>query len=120
MVEIICFQGDRITGKTTKLIELADRYFSYMVVENMREVERIERIAREEGKKIPQPLTYYEFSTGRFYGPGIKGGFVIDNIEWLLWYMAKGVRIRAFSLDTSVVRVVNLDLIKEVKDGRKE
>jgi len=34
--------------------------------------------------------------------------------------MAKGVRIRAFSLDTSVVRVVNLDLIKEVKDGRKE
>ena len=121
MVEIICFQGDRITGKTTKLIELADRYFSYMVVENMREVERIERIVREGGKKIPQPLTYYEFITGKFYGrPGIKGGFVIDNIEQLLWYMAKGVRIRAFSLDTSVVRVVNLDLIKEVKDGRKE
>jgi len=44
----------------------------------------------------------------------------VDNIERLLWYMAKGVRIRAFSLDTSVVRVVNLDLIKEVKDGRKE
>jgi len=27
-----------------------------MVVENMREVERIERIVREEGKKIPQLL----------------------------------------------------------------
>jgi len=108
MAEIICFQGDRITGKTTKLIELADRHFSYIVVENMREVERIERIAREEGKKIPSPLTYHEFSTGWFY-PGIKGGFVVDNIEQLLCYMAKGVRIRAFSLDTSVVRIVSLD-----------
>jgi len=118
MAEIVCFQGDRITGKTTKLIELADRYFSYMVVENVQTVQWIERKAREEGKKIPQPLTYYEFSTGKFYGAGIKGGFVIDNIERLLCYMAKGVRIRAFSLDTSFVRVVNLNLIKEVKDGR--
>ena len=114
MAEIVCFQGSKGVGKTTGLIELADKYFSYMVVENIREVERIERIVREGGKKIPQPLTYYEFITGKFYGrPGIKGGFVIDNIERLLWYMAKGVRIRAFSLDTAAVRIVNLDLKRE-------
>jgi len=37
----------------------------------------------------------------------------VDNIERLLWYMAKGVRIRAFSLDTTAVRIVNLDLKRE-------
>ena len=113
MSEIVCFQGSVGTGKTTRLIELADRYFSYVVVPDVRTVQAIARIAREEGKKIPFPITYHEFSTGRFYGLGIKGGFVIDNIECLLWYMAKGVRIRAFSLDTTAVRIVNLDLKRE-------
>jgi len=113
MSEIVCFQGSVGAGKTTRLIELADRYFSYVVVPDVRTVQAIARIAGEEGEKIPFPITYYEFSTGRFYGPGIKGGFVIDNIERLLWYMAKGVRIRAFSLDTIAVRIVNLDLKRE-------
>ena len=116
MAEIVCFQGTKGTGKTTRLIELADKYFSYVVVPDVRTVRMIERKARKEGKKIPFPITYYEFRTGMFYGPGIKGGFVIDNIERLLWYMAKGVRIRAFSLDTTVVGIVNLD--KGGKNGR--
>jgi len=33
---------------------------------------------------------------------------MVDNVERLLCCMARGVRIRAFSLDTSAVRMVNL------------
>lgn len=113
MAEIVCFQGNRGTGKTSRLIELADRYFSYIVVPDTRTVQMIARKAREEGKKIPFPATYHEFTAGRFYGSGIKGGFVIDNVERLLCCMARGVGVRAFSLDTSVVRIV--DLGEEVK-----
>jgi len=56
MSEIVCFSGKRGTGKTTRLIELVDRYFSYVVVPDVRTVQAIARIAREEGKKIPQLL----------------------------------------------------------------
>ena len=35
MSEIVCFQGSVGAGKTTRLIELADRYFSYVVAPEM-------------------------------------------------------------------------------------
>ncbi len=108
MTEIMCFQGDRGTGKTSKLIELADKHFSYIVVPDVQTVQMVAKKAREEGKKIPFPVTYHEFTSGKFYGLGIKGGFVVDNVERLLCCMTRGVRIRAFSLDTSAVRMVNL------------
>jgi len=109
MTEMVCFQGDRGTGKTSKLIGLADEHFSYIVVPDTQTVQMVAKKAKEEGRKIPFPVTYHEFTSGKFYGLGIKGGFVVDSVECLLYYMARGVRVRAFSLDTSVVRVVNLD-----------
>lgn len=104
----ICFQGNKGSGKTTKLIEVADRYFCYLVVRDRRTVFEIERKARKEGKDIPMPLTYDEFINRKFYGKGILC-FVIDDVEALLQYMARGVGVRAFSIDTNTIEIVNLN-----------
>jgi hypothetical protein len=68
-----------------------------MVVKDMDTVNQIETYARRHKLDIPQPLTVEEFVSGEFYGRGIKG-FVIDDIEFLLKYLARGVDIKAISL----------------------
>jgi len=64
MTEIMCFQGDRGTGKTSKLIELADKHFSYIVVPDMQTVQVVAKKARKEGRKedsVPSHLLRIRF-----------------------------------------------------------
>jgi hypothetical protein len=44
-------------------------------------------------------MTMDEFMNGRFYRPGIKGGFVIDNAEAIIQRLANGVTVRAMSVN---------------------
>ena len=106
--KIICIQGDKGSGKTTKLIELADKYFCYLVVRNMKTAQMVKRKAREKGKSIPFPLTYEEFINKDFYEKGINC-FIIDDIETFLCWLADEIELKAFSIDTSTVKIVDLN-----------
>ena len=101
----ICIIGGRGTGKTEKLIELAAKDFSYIVVRNKMIARSVAKRAREMGVDIPFPLTYDEFIKGKFYGRGIRG-FMIDDVDALLWYLARGVKVKALSLDASSVKLL--------------
>ena len=103
----LCIIGGRGSGKTGKLIELAEKHNCYIVVRNKITTYRVAERARRERRKIPFPLTYDEFMQGQFFFKGIKC-FVIDDVEALLWYLARGVEVKGFSLDASSVEIVRL------------
>jgi hypothetical protein len=86
-------------GKTTEIIKIAAENYSYIVCLSHRECARVAKYAEELGLKIPFPMTMDEFMNGRFYRPGIKGGFVIDNAEAIIQRLAKGVTVRAMSVN---------------------
>jgi len=104
----VCIIGTRNFGKTGKLIELAEKHFCYLVVRDWRTACRIEEQIRKEGRKMPFPLTYNEFIEGKFYGKGINC-FIIDDVETLLRYLARGRKVRGFSVDAGSVEIINLD-----------
>ncbi len=101
----VCIIGEKGTGKTEKLIELAAKDFCYIVVRSESVARQIAERARKKGIDIPFPLTYNEFIKGNFYGRGIRC-FVIDDVDALLWHLARGVRVKAFSLDASSVKLL--------------
>ena len=49
----LCIIGERGSGKTGKLIELAEKHNCYIVVRDHPTVERVAEKARREGRKIP-------------------------------------------------------------------
>ena len=101
----VCIIGGKGTGKTERLIELAAKDFCYIVVRSESVARQIAERAKKKGIDIPFPLTYIQFIRGNFYGRGIRC-FVIDDVDALLWYLARGVRVKAFSLDASSVKLL--------------
>ena len=89
---------ERQTGKTTELIEIASREGGYIVCHNRAEAYRISKVAEEKGKQILYPLIYEEFLSGSFCGKIIKA-FYIDNVELLLARIARGVPVKAISIN---------------------
>ena len=88
----------RQMGKTTELIRISAETFAYIVVPTRKDAGTVSEMAKDMGLDIPFPLTYDEFIRGQYYGKNIKG-FLIDNADMLLQYMAKGVAIKAISLN---------------------
>lgn len=74
-------------GKTTEAIALALETNSYLVVADLREWRRIQRFCKEKKSKIPNMMTFTEFSSKRYFVRGING-FVIDNVDMLLQHMS--------------------------------
>ena len=62
----LCIIGGRGSGKTGKLIELAEKHFCYLVVRDWRTACKIRERIRKECRKMPFPLTYDEFIEGKF------------------------------------------------------
>lgn len=89
--------GPRATGKTTKLIEIAAEGFYYIVCRTKEHSGLIFQEAKRMELDIPFPITFDEFRNGRFHGKGIRG-FVIDDAEVLLQYLAGSVPVKAVSL----------------------
>ncbi len=89
----------RRMGKTTDAIKIASENFSYLVCLNQKEVYRVSQEARKMGLDIPFPITIDEFINGKFCGKGIRG-FVIDNAEYILTYLARTVPINAITMNT--------------------
>ena len=83
-------------GKTTELIRLAAEEFLYVVCPDQAQVRYVANLARDMGLDIPFPLSWAEYSVGRYNGRGIKG-FVIDNLDSCIQQMTT-VPVRAVSL----------------------
>jgi hypothetical protein len=88
----------RQAGKTTALIKLASQEGGYIVCHSHNEAYRISKTAEELGKQILFPITYDEYITGSFCGKNIKA-FYIDNVDFLLSMIARGVQVNAISVN---------------------
>lgn len=89
---------ERQTGKTAELIEIASREGGYIVCHSHAEAYRISKFAEESGKPILFPLTYDEYLSGAFHGKNIKA-FYIDNVDFLLSTISRGVQVKAFTIN---------------------
>ena len=98
--------GDRRVGKTTKLIELADNYNGYIVVHSVKNAQQVFNMAREMGKKINMPITFYEFMHHQ-YGYRCRH-FYIDDIDLCLGQLSQ-FEIKAVTLTTGELIDVNKD-----------
>lgn len=87
-------------GKTTEVIKLASRTYAYIICPDRQQVQHVASLARKMGVDIPFPLTWREFLEKQYYGAGIKGGFVIDNLDMCLQQMTP-VEIHGVSLNAS-------------------
>jgi hypothetical protein len=89
---------ERRTGKTTELIDMASQNGGYIICHSRDEAYRISKEAEKNGKQILFPLTYEEYLNGSFCGKNIKA-FYIDNVDFLLSKIAKGVQVMAFTIN---------------------
>lgn len=94
-MEIIC--RARQQGKTTDLIKIAAKHFSYIICCSRPEAHRIFKLALNMGLDIPFPITISEFLDRQFYAKGIKS-FAIDEVGFLLDRLAQGINISAITL----------------------
>lgn len=85
----IVIAGQKRSGKTTALIEIAAERGGYIVCYSIREANRIFARAKDMGCNIHLPLTYAEFKAGTYHGAGI-GEVYIDNLDMLAQYLAAG------------------------------
>lgn len=92
--------GGRGEGKTTTLIKISADSGAYIVCFSMKEADRVHMEAIKMGLKIPLPITYDEFIS-RHYSPKGVRSLLIDNVDMLLQYIAKGTPIEGYSLTPS-------------------
>lgn len=88
----------RQTGKTTDLLKLAEKNFSYIVCPTILEANSLYAYACDQKINIPQPISWYEFLEKKYYQHGIKGGFMIDNLDMCIQSMSP-VEIKAVTLN---------------------
>ena len=88
--------GDRRSGKTIELINMAHKRGGYIVCLNHNEAYRIAMVAEEMGLNINFPLSYSEFLLKQYNRMGIIE-FYIDNVEMLIQVMSE-VPIEAITL----------------------
>lgn len=70
----------RLHGKTTELIRLANLKQLYIICPNKMQVSHVYKQATDMGLSIPFPITWYDFIHKNYYGKNIRG-FVIDNLD---------------------------------------
>lgn len=88
------------SGKTTELIKLAAKDWLYIVCINHARARYTFEMARSMGLKIPFPITFDDFRGGQFFGHGING-FLIDDLDEHIRYMARGVPVVAVTFTSA-------------------
>ena len=91
------FVGGRGSGKTTECIKFAAEHNAYIVCRSQGEAHRIMVAATAMGLRIPFPISYNEFTRGDFCRRNISG-FVIDDVDELVRWLARDVDVIAMSL----------------------
>lgn len=83
----VWIHAPRGAGKTTRLIELAERYDLYIIVSDERRKAIIRDMAKRMGKDIRNPITSHEFMYGRCVGDVYlmthEGVLVDDSLDVL-------------------------------------
>nr|AHF24258.1 hypothetical protein [uncultured bacterium Contig1770] len=83
----VWIHAPRRAGKTTRLIELAERFDLYIIVRDERRKAIIRNMARSMGKDIRNPIALHEFTCGRCVGDAYlmthKGVLVDDSLDVL-------------------------------------
>ena len=85
------------TGKTTELIKMCEQDYGYIVCADMRQVKMVQQMAMEMGCKIPYPITFETFLSGKYYAPGVKK-FYIDDADRLISKLARGNEVKAVTM----------------------
>lgn len=80
---------ERQRGKTTKLLELANKHEGYNLIVccSMNEVNRLWGIILEKKYNLPQPITFDDFLKRNYCGYNVANLF-IDNVDLLLHHIA--------------------------------
>jgi hypothetical protein len=86
----------RNSGKTTRLIKMSAETGAYIVCDNPHYVAFM---AESLNYNIPFPLSYYEFVERKYYGKNMKG-FLIDEIDHLVQYIARDIKILGLTMST--------------------
>lgn len=94
----ILIVGDRGSGKTRRCIELAHEHNAHIVCLNSIRAKYIVDKAILMNCKIPFPITYDAFIESQFRTHCNITGFIIDDIDDLVSYMARNVKIVAMSI----------------------
>ncbi len=85
--------SQRLTGRTTKLIEKCARYkYALIVCPTRMRANIVFKDARKMGKNIPMPITFEEFISGRFSTEHINA-FLIDDLDQCLAIYSRNVPI---------------------------
>jgi len=93
----------RAGGKTTQMIEEAAACpGARLVVSSNVRAAQVYKHARAIRKDIAYPLTFQEFIDHDYYGERIEA-FIIDNVDSLIQYIAREIRVLTVSFDTSSV-----------------
>jgi len=87
----------RQTGKTTDLIEISEKTGSYILTADRNRAECVFRLAREQKRNIPYPVTLWEYQQS-----GFKGSFInhilIDDADAVLQELFKAVQVEALTM----------------------
>ena len=84
------------SGKTTRLIKMADKYNGLIVCINRKDAGRIAEMAIRLGYTINLPITFDEFLSHQYYSQGVKR-FFIDNADMLIQHMTN-VAVEAITI----------------------
>lgn len=87
----------RQTGKTTDLIEISEKTGRYILTADRNCAKCVSRLAREQKRNIPYPVTLWEYQQS-----GFKGSFInhilIDDADAVLQELFKTIQIDALTM----------------------
>lgn len=89
---------NRQAGKTTEAIRMAHEKNLYIVVSTKNEAGMVRDMAREMGLAIPFPITFEEFIEARKTRGKFIRGYIIDNAERLVQYLAQEIPVYAMTI----------------------
>lgn len=99
MTYVTTITGTRKSGKTTKLIKLAEKEWYYIVCASLLRAAQVADLATQLGADMPYPITMDDYIRGRFVGNNIKG-FLIDDVDDFMRCLARGVPVVAWTYTT--------------------
>lgn len=86
----------RQTGKTTRLIELSERTAAPILCADLKRALFVAKLAAEQGRNIPKPITVNDFRIGGLRGSRIRN-ILIDDADAVLTQIF-GVRIDTITM----------------------
>ena len=105
--------GGRASGKTTELIKRSAEDGGHIVCISTRACRCVFEQAKEMKLNIPFPITYDELVDGEIF-PGRAKSFHIDNVEYLLRHICRGVQLKTITF-TPFGSITRLEIPEQVR-----